>query len=193
MPPKFMFNREQLIDASLNIIRRGGPQSLTARSLAGELGCSVKPIFGLFKNMEEVRLETIKAADRIYRRYIGAASHAEEKPYKAMGMAYIRFATEEKELFKLLFMRDRSAENINDDSGKDVTEAIVKLISKNTGLNEKTAYMLHLETWLYVHGIATMIATNYLEWDGKFVSNALTDCYTGLLHRFKTKAVDVIS
>lgn len=90
-------------------------------------------------------------------------------------------------------MRDRSAENINDDSGKDVTEAIVKLISKNTGLNEKTAYMLHLETWLYVHGIATMIATNYLEWDGEFVSNALTDCYTGLLHRFKTKALDVIS
>ena len=118
---------------------------------------------------------------------------AEEKPYKAMGMAYIRFATEEKELFKLLFMRDRSAENINDDSGKDVTEAIVKLISKNTGLNEKTAYMLHLETWLYVHGIATMIATNYLEWDGEFISNALTDCYTGLLHRFKTKALDVIS
>ena len=176
MPPKFMFTKEQLIEASLNIIRRGGPQSLTARSLAGELGCSVKPIFGLFKNMEEVRLETIKAADRIYRGYIGAASHAEEK-----------------ELFKLLFMRDRSAENINDDSGKDVTEAIVKLISKNTGLNEKTAYMLHLETWLYVHGIATMIATNYLEWDGEFVSNALTDCYTGLLHRFKTKALDVIS
>ena len=90
MPPKFMFTKEQLIEASLNIIRRGGPQSLTARSLAGELGCSVKPIFGLFKNMEEVRLETIKAADRIYRGYIGAASHAEEKPYKAMGMAYIR-------------------------------------------------------------------------------------------------------
>ncbi len=41
-------------------------------------------------------------------------------------MAYIRFATEEKELFKLLFMRDRSAENINDDSGKDVTEAMVR-------------------------------------------------------------------
>lgn len=187
MPPKFMFTREQLIDASLNIIRRGGPQSLTARSLAAELGCSVKPIFGLFKNMEEVRLETIKAADRIYRGYIGAASHADEKPYKAMGMAYIRFATEEKELFKLLFMRDRSAENINDDSGKDVTEAIVALISKNTGLNEQAAYMLHLETWLYVHGIATMIATNYLEWDSEFVSNALTDCYMGLLHRFKTK------
>ena len=108
-------------------------------------------------------------------------------------MAYIRFATEEKELFKLLFMRDRSAENINDDSGKDVTEAIVALISKNTGLNEQAAYMLHLETWLYVHGIATMIATNYLEWDSEFVSNALTDCYTGLLHRFKTKALDVIS
>ena len=29
-------------------------------------------------------------------------------PYKASGMAYIRFAKEEKELFKLLFMRDRS-------------------------------------------------------------------------------------
>ena len=76
MPPKFMFTKEQLIEASLNIIRRGGPQSLTARSLAGELGCSVKPIFGLFKNMEEVRLETIKAADRIYRGYIACRRKA---------------------------------------------------------------------------------------------------------------------
>ena len=31
-------------------------------------------------------------------------------PYKAMGMGYIRFAAEERELFRLLFMRDRSGE-----------------------------------------------------------------------------------
>ena len=31
-------------------------------------------------------------------------------PYKASGMAYIRFAREQRELFKLLFMRDRTNE-----------------------------------------------------------------------------------
>lgn len=187
MPPKFMFTREQIIDAALRIIRHGGPQSLTARSLATELGCSVKPIFGLFKNMDEVRRETIKTADGIYRKYIDSASHADEKPYKAIGMAYIRFATEEKELFKLLFMRDRSAEKINGDAEKAMAEPIVELISQSTGLSKQAAYMLHIELWLYVHGIATMIATNYLDWDSEFISSALTDCYTGLLHRFKTK------
>ena len=41
-----------------------------------------------------------------------------------------------------------------------------------------------MEMWIYVHGIATMIATAYLEWDLDFISAALTDAYQGLRLRF---------
>ena len=54
MPPKFKFTRDEMTNAALNVTRKNGISGLTARALAAELGCSVKPIFGLFKNMEEV-------------------------------------------------------------------------------------------------------------------------------------------
>ena len=47
--------------------------------------------------------------------------------------------------------------------------------------------MFHIETWIYVHGIAAMIATGFLDWDMDFVSGAVTDCYMGLRERFEKK------
>ena len=67
MPPKFLYTREELLRAALEVIREKGASGLTARALAARLGCSVKPIFGLFRNMEEVRQETIRAAGSLYR------------------------------------------------------------------------------------------------------------------------------
>ena len=176
MPPKFKFTREEIRDAAFNITRQGGFPALTARSLAAKLGCSVKPIFGLFRNMEEVGQEVLSAANALYQSYI-EKDMAEGKypPYKASGMAYIRFAREEKELFKLLFMRDRSGEKIADEM--EEIRPLLEIIQKNTGFSEEKAYLFHLEMWLYVHGIATMIATSYLDWDMEFVSRALTDGY----------------
>ena len=63
MPPKFKFTRDEITNAALNVTRKNGISGLTARALAAELGCSVKPIFGLFKNMEEVGQEVFIASD----------------------------------------------------------------------------------------------------------------------------------
>ena len=105
-------------------------------------------------------------------------------PYKASGIAYICFAREEKELFKLLYMRDRSRETF--DEG-DSIKPLIEEIQKQTGLSEEDAYRFHLEMWVYVHGIATMIATSYLEWDLDTVSEVLADAYVGLKYRFSQK------
>ncbi len=58
---------------------------------------------------------------------------------------------------------------------------------KNLTLSEDEAYLFHLESWLFVHGIAAMLATSYLNWDTDFISRALTDAYQGLKHRFTNK------
>ena len=100
-------------------------------------------------------------------------------------MAYIRFAREERELFKLLFMRDRSGETIEEK--KDEIKPLLALIEKNLGISEAAAYKFHLEMWVYVHGIASMIATSYLDWDDAMASEALSDAYQGLRHRFTEK------
>ena len=183
MPPKFKFKGEEMITAALQLTRKKGAGGLTARALADELGCSVKPIFGLFKNMEEVGQAVLAAAHDLYAGYIREdMAKGQYPPYKASGIAYIRFAGEEKELFKLLFMRDRSHETVGEN--RDEVRPLLELIEHNLGISEDEAYTFHLELWLFVHGIATMIATGYIEWDEAFISNALSDVYMGLKVRF---------
>ena len=188
MPPKCRFTREEIIQAALDLTAEKGVGALTARGLAQRLGSSAKPIFGLFDNMEEVQQEVVKAANLRYQEYLRQdMSAGRYPPYKASGMAYIRFAREQKELFKLLFMRDRTHE---EKAAGDELEALLGLIQKNMGLSRDDAYRFHLEMWIYVHGIATMIATAYLEWDMDFISAALTDAYQGLRLRFLPKETE---
>ncbi len=184
MPPKSKFTKEEIINAALNVIRKKGPSDLTARALAAELGCSVKPIFGLFKSMEEVQREAIKSADALYQSYLKEDVEKGAYPqYKSIGMAYIRFAKEEKELFKLLFMRDRSREAVEENM--EELAPILRIIRETTGMSETEAYTFHIEMWIFVHGMATMIATNYLSLDNDYISKVLTDAYMGIKSRFE--------
>ncbi|MCM1057147.1 MAG: WHG domain-containing protein [Firmicutes bacterium] len=183
MPPKFKFTKEEITNAALDLTRRSGLSGLTARALAAELGCSVKPIFGAFENMEEVQRTVYLSAQGLYQSYL-QKDMAEGKypPYKASGMAYIRFAKEERELFRLLFMRDRSQEK--PEENREEIRPLLELIQQNLGISEDEAYLFHIEMWLYVHGIATMLATSYLDWQEEFISRVLTDAYMGLKHRY---------
>lgn len=181
MPRHFLFTKKEIIDASISIVRERGIKAVTARELSKVLHSSSKPIFSIFKNMDEVISETIAEAYRLYNKYIFDAMKSGTWPeYKASGMAYISFAREERELFKLLFMRDRSKEIIPPLNFSPFSE----IIEKNLGITKKEAERFHLEMWITVHGIASMINTSFLTMAEKDISGLLTDCYFGLRERF---------
>ena len=64
MPPKPKFTREEIVDAALSIVSERGVDALTARELGERLGSSARPVFTVFKNMEEVQAEVRAAAMR---------------------------------------------------------------------------------------------------------------------------------
>ncbi len=184
MPPKFRFTKEEIVDTALKLTREEGFPTLTARALAERLGSSTKPIFGLFASMEEVQSAVLTAADGLYQQTLAREmARTDVPPYKASGLGYIRFAREEPELFRLLFMRDRTGERLVED--RDSIRPLLELLQAKLGLTEDAAYLFHLESWVFVHGLATMIATGYLDWDMDFVSRAMTDMHQGLIHRFQ--------
>lgn len=186
MPPKTRITKKDIIDTALEIVRIGGDSALNARNIASRLGCSTQPIFSNFLNMEELRRETINETEKIYLSYLEQDINSAEFPaYKASGMAYIRFATEEPELFKLLFMRDRTASEMHDTTAEG--ESIIALAQRATGLGRDEASLFHLEMWLYVHGIASTIATGYLEFERELISLMLSDMYQGLKGRYEEK------
>ena len=184
MPPKVKITKEDIINATVDIVRKEGAQAINARTLASHLNCSTQPVFSNFATMSELRLAVVQRADELYNQYIKREIESEKFPvYKASGMAYIRFASEEKELFKLLFMRDRTDENYIEKI--QFTDGMDTLLQKNTGLDSDTAKLFHFEMWAYVHGIATMLATNFLTLDFELVSRMLSDAYLGMRKQYE--------
>ena len=186
MPPKIRITAEDIIAASLDVVRENGAGALNARAVAKKLDCSTQPIFSNYSTMEDLKAAVIQSAKQLYEQHLerGMKDPA-YPPYKASGIAYIKFAKEEKELFKLLFMRDRSREEIREE--REEISDLINLISSNTGMSLDDAYMFHIEMWVYVHGIATMIATAYLDWDWETISIMLTDVYQGMKARYKDR------
>lgn len=186
MPPSVRIKKEDIVAEAVSLVRQKGMDSLNARELAARLHCSTQPIFSNFAAMEELEAVVMEEAYRYYVEYIARGMQdTAYPPYKASGMAYIRFAREEHHLFHLLFMRDRSGEEIREN--REEIAPLITLIAKNNGFTEEEAYRLHLEMWLFVHGIAAMIATSYLVWDEDTVSGMLTDEYLGLTARFRQR------
>lgn len=183
MPPKVKTTKEDILKIAVNIVREQGVAALNARSVAAALGCSTQPIFSNFATMEDLKLAVVGEAEVLYQQYVHRETQSgEHPPYKAGGMAYIRFAKEEKELFKLLYMCDRSAEETTAESTS--FSQMADIVRNNTGLDADTSRLFHLEMWAYVHGIAVMFATGFLDLAWELVSRMLTDAYQGLRKQY---------
>ena len=185
MPPKVKVTKQDIIDTALALIREGGASTLNARGIAAALNCSTQPIFSNFANMDELQEAVKVAAYAHYLTFLQSETERGEYPqYKAMGMAYIRFAKEEKELFRLLFMWDRA--------GKDLVptadfRASVEIIMQANGLSREKAELMHMEMWTCVHGIAAMLATSFFAPEWELISQMLTDVYQGIRARHTLK------
>ena len=179
MPPKIKITKENVINTAVNLVRAYGESALNARTIADVLACSTQPIFSNFSTMEALKEAVIEGAEALANEYVKREMESGEYPaYKANGMAYIRFAKEEKELFKLLYMRARKPEIMGEE--KEDFLQMVRLLGDSVGLCVDDAKLFHLEMWAYVHGIACMFATGYLELRWELVEKMLTDAYQGL-------------
>lgn len=182
MPPKNRFTRNEIISCALDIAEEGGLEAVTARAVASRLEASSKVIFSSFESMAKLQNEVVAAA---YQKYLNEQTRlcesGEYPVYKASGMAYIRFARSHPKLFKILFMEISPPD---EPQKLDELNRFAGMVSHNVGIDVDDARMFHLEMWVYVHGIDTMIATGYLNWEVETVSRMLTDAYMGLKERY---------
>ena len=183
MPPRIQYTKEQIMEAAIAVVRENGPEAFNARAVAQRLGCSTQPLFREFETMEALKEAVLQHANAIYNEYVARAAAQAEKPYKAAGTAYIRFAEEERELFKLLFMRDRKDESTESEDGN--IESYLQMLTKTLGITRKAAYDFHVRMWIYTHGMAVMTATGYLHFTDEQVSELRTEEFMALKERFR--------
>ena len=187
MPPKAKFTKEEITKTALDIVKTGGFEALTSRELGTRLGSSARPIFTVFKNMEEVQQTVIQSAKMLYKEYVNKGL-AEEHPFKGVGTQYILFSINEPKLFQLLFMTEQA--QTPDLFGvppfiEESYEEILLSIQDDHGINEQLAKKLYRHLWIYTHGIATLCATKMCRFTGNEISSMITEVFTSLLKNIR--------
>ena len=183
MPPKVRITKEDIVKTALELVRSGSAHALNARAIASAMNCSTQPVFSNFATLDQLAAEVKNAAYDHYLSFIKEEVESGEYPqYKAFGMAYVRFAKEEKELFKFLFMCDRTG---SDFPSPPDFEKSVQIIMESNGITKEEATLMHLEMWSCVHGIGSMIVTSFLTLDDDIISRMLSDIYQGLRAKYK--------
>ena len=187
MPPKAKFTREEIVDAAIEMVRRDGFEVLTARSLGSALNSSARPIFTVFKSMDEVQAEVINKAKRLYESYEDEDMNG-ANAFKGSGTGYIRFAADEPKLFQLLFMKEKgevpSPEMVLEQID-DYSEKILETVEKQYGLNREAAARVYLHLWLYSHGIAVAIATKICTFTEEQIDFMLSEVGAGIIRKIK--------
>lgn len=160
MPPSVKFTKEEIVDAALRVTRESGIASLTARSLAAELGASTRPMFTYFDSMDALKREVHEAAKQLYRAYV-ERSLAGPIPFLGVGQSYIRFAKDEPELYKLLFLERPG------DTGGGAMEALAlsqdlvrASLMRIYRMDAEQADCYFRDLWLVAFSFATLVVTD---------------------------------
>lgn len=186
MPPIKKYDKESVINDALEIAKYEGLKSINARYLAKRLGCSVQPIFHNFKNMESLKNEVYLRIYQKYQEYMLEASK-KEKAYKEMGLAYIKFARDYPEFFKIIFMQEtdcKPEEFISYDSlGNNVIEKGQVL----TGFSYEEQKDFHVKVWIFTHGLACLVATKTIALNDEEIDKLLGETVLEMVKGRKSK------
>ena len=179
MPKKPTTTREEMIEGAFQLIRREGFSALTVRRLAEELGCSTQPIMYQFPDLEVLKDAVYEKADRFHSEYI-----LEDDDFLEIGLRYIRFASEEGNLFRFLFQSGRfDGSSIRQLTHETVDGSIIEAASRELEMDKKDTLDAFEVLFAMVHGYASLIANNALEYDPDSLRTVLDKVGESLMNR----------
>lgn len=172
MAPKNKFTKEEMIEAALRVVQKKGIDSLTAKAIADELGTSTRPIFTSFGSMDEVKQAVYEAAVRVYDSYTEAGLK-EKIPFLGVGKSYIRFAQEEPELYRLLFLT-RTPEYSAIKSMRHLQTLVRPSLMNIYHITAEEADLYFRDLWLVAHSLSTLIVTGDCPYSDQEIGQILT-------------------
>ena len=156
--------RVNILDASLNIVKEEGWQSLSMRKIADKIEYTAPIIYEYFANKEAILMELTRKGFLILARDMKAAKEKHrlpEKQLEAMWLAYWKFAFAERELYQVMFgvdvnccelceiMPDAEAPSIL------VSEVIEQIMAPNKPTEDEVC-VKYYTFWSVIHGLISI-------------------------------------
>lgn len=187
MPPKPKFTKEEIVEKALGLVSNGGVEALTARELGKALGSSARPIFTVFKNMDELLDEVRKAAMQKFEAYDVTCDNS-MPIFKKTGIKMVMFGIEEPKLYSMLFMSEnKSATSFGDIYGElgGTADMCINALREDYDLSERDAKTVFENMWIYTFGIGALCATGVCVFAEEKLSEMLSVEFGALMNAVK--------
>ena len=163
---KARITKEMIAEAGFTIVRKEGEAKLSVRNVAAKLGCSTQPVMYWFKTTEELRASVLERANGFHTAYLMRLSPDDADIMIGIGMNYIHFAADERNLFRFIVMSDKAqntglAELI---SSEDAGGMLVPF-QQRYGLTPDQARDVFEALFVCFHGYAALVAYGALHYD----------------------------
>lgn len=153
-----------ILEAARDLLAEGGLDALSMRALAGRVGLSATAIYHWFKGKEDLVDRVVVHGFQRSEAYMWEA--IEDLPVgsmdrvAALGEAYIRFALENREYFKIIFAIQTPAPRHIDDvpgqGGYRVLKQCVTEAMEAGNMRQADPDLVVLYLWSIVHGLVTI-------------------------------------
>lgn len=168
MPAIKKISKEEIIDAAVDVLRDDGAAAINARNVAKKLGCSTQPIYLSFQNMDDLKDAMTQRAIALHTQHVRDSLHSHEDSssvysqysrYSTYGMGFVKFASEERHLFRWLYLDGEQPGPYQDDV---LLPEIIEAIVNEYGYTEELAEKLHKDMTYYSYGLALLANTGHL-------------------------------
>ncbi len=181
MPPRAKITKEMVIDAAFGVARAEGAENVNARTVSQKLGCSTQPVMYYFATIEALKRAVYAKSDWFHTEYLMNVK-PQEDVMLGIGLNYIRFAVEEPNLFRFLFQSGFAVENnllemVNSPELTPVLSAMQEAMALSLAQTKEVFITLAL----FVHGYASIIVNNALEYDEELIKVHLERAYNGAI------------
>ena len=182
MPPKAKITKEMIVDVAFGIVQREGVDKVTARNISEQLNCSTQPVLYHFATVEDIKKAAYEKADEYHTNYIMNMENDYENPMLAIGMNYINFAIEERNLFRFLFQSNEfSGASMLDLLNSGELLPLFTVLQQEIDGSVEEAKEIFSTLFIFVHGYASLYANNAMIYDETNVISALEKVFYGAI------------
>ncbi len=159
MPPKAVFNREDIISTAFEIVRKSGFGEFSARKIADELHSSTAPVYSYFSSMDELRSEVLDRAENLMLEY--TMKSYTKSVFLNMGTGLVLFAQENRELFRALLLESSDTKALLEKFFSSITseldrDELVSLLPAK----ERREVMNRMA--IFTHGFASLVCVGLI-------------------------------
>lgn len=173
MAAKKKINKEAILDAAYELVRKEGFDSLSARKVAKEAGCSTQPIYENYHDMGAIADHTLAVMKETYSVLKAKLRAQDAADYGVQADAICEFARDEKILFRFFVMDDTE---YRDRELFAETGAVEKLMSTQ-GYAREQAEQINEKMEKYILGLSFMVNSAYIPFDRAEIEKSVNEYF----------------